>query len=89
MLFPFAKKGNSAAAEVEALQNQLESAKRRITELTLENIQLANEVAQLKDYRGTPAPQPARSILATVKEMTAPPIAANTEIGRLFSVGAV
>jgi hypothetical protein len=61
----------NSAAEIASLRNQLESAKRRITELTLDNIQKANEIAVLQDYRGTPAD-------------FAQPVPANSERGRLF-----
>lgn len=89
MLFSYAGKAAVIAAELSALQSQLESARRRITELTLENIQQANEICVLKDYRGAPAAEPARPILAIGREMPEPPLAANSEIGLLFSVGAV
>jgi hypothetical protein len=89
MLLSFARRAASSAAEVSALKTQLESAKRRITELTLENIQQANEIVMLKDYRGTQAPEPPRPILAIGRDMVMPEAPANSEIGLLFSVGAV
>jgi hypothetical protein len=89
MLFSFARKVASSTAEVSALKTQLESAKRRITELTLENIQQANEIVMLKDYRGAPTPEPVRPILAIGRDMVMPEPPANSEIGLLFSVGAV
>jgi len=84
-MFSFAKKVEAPAAEIAALKSQLDSARRRITELTLENIQQANEIIMLKEYRGVPAPEVRRPILATGKEMTMPSFAANSEIGLLFS----
>ena len=83
-MFSFAKKADGQAAEIAALKGQLENARRRITELMLENIQQANEIATLKDYRGAPVPEAARPILAMGKDMPMPGPAANTEIGRLF-----
>jgi len=52
MKFSFAKKVAGPAAELAALKSQLENARRRITDLTLENIQQANEISVLRDYRG-------------------------------------
>jgi hypothetical protein len=88
-MFSFAKRVDSRAAEMAALKNQLESAKRRITELTLENIQQANEIVMLHEYRGAPIVEAPRPILAIGKDMTMPAFAANSEIGLLFSAAAV
>jgi hypothetical protein len=88
MMFSFAKKVDAPAAEIAALKSQIESARRRITELTLENIQLANEIVMLKEYRGAPIAEPVRPILAIGKEMPMPGFAANSEIGMLFHAAA-
>lgn len=85
MNFPFLKKPAGERAEIAALMRQLESARRRITELTLEAIQQADEIARLKDYRGVP--EISRPVLAIGKEMSLPALAANSEIGRLSSAG--
>lgn len=85
-MFSFVKKAGGQAAEIAALKSQLESARRRITELMLENIQQANEIATLQDYRGTVVHEAVRPILAIGKEMPMPGFAANSEIGRLFDV---
>ncbi len=82
MRIPFMRKTDGAAAEIAALQRQLECARLRITELTLDNIQKANEIVMLKDYRGMPSGTP-RLIRAAGKERTMPAIPANSEIGRL------
>jgi uncharacterized caspase-like protein len=60
----FGKNIDGLAAEVAALKSQLESAKRRITDLTLDNIQQANEIVILKGYRGAPDGQGAMFCLA-------------------------
>lgn len=86
MKFPFARKVGSPAAELAALKSQLESARRRITELTLENIQQANEIVMLQDYRGGTV-ESARPMLMLGREITIP-AAANSEIGLLFSAAA-
>jgi hypothetical protein len=86
MFFPFLKNASSQAAEIAALKEQLENARRRITELALETIQQAHEIATLQEYRGVPVPEAARPILAIGKEMPAPRLPANTEIGSLFSI---
>ncbi len=88
MLLSFAKKVTDSAAEIAALKSQLESARRRITELTLDNIQQANEIVMLNEYRGTPVPEAARPILVRGREMTIPASVANSEIGILFSAAA-
>ena len=69
-------KGQGPAAEIATLKSQLESAKRRITELTLDNIQKANEIAVLQDYRGISADVP-RALPSVAK-------AANSDSGLLF-----
>lgn len=86
MKFSFARKVGSPAAELAALKSQLESARRRITELTLENIQQANEIVMLQDYRGGTV-ESARPMLMLGREITIP-AAANSEIGLLFSAAA-
>jgi hypothetical protein len=83
MKFSFAKKVSNPAAELAALKSQLENARRRITELTLENIQQANEIVMLRDYRGVSveAAHPVRGLIREVIP-TAP---ANSETGILFA----
>ena len=87
MKFSFAKKVASPAAEIAALKSQLENARRRITELTLDNIQQANEIVMLQDYRGGTA-ESARPMLMLGREVTMPVSAANSETGILFSTAA-
>ncbi len=88
MKFSFAKKPEGLAARIAALESQLENAKRRITELTLENIQQAHEIVMLNEYRG-PMLEIPRPMLMVGRDMTIPAPAANSEIGLLFSRAAV
>jgi hypothetical protein len=85
MTFSFTKKVDAPAVQVAALQSQLENARRRITELTLENIQQAHEIVMLNDYRGITVSEAPRPMLMVGREMTIPAPAANSEIGLLFS----
>jgi phosphopantetheine adenylyltransferase len=89
MIFSFAKKVDSAASQIAALQSQVENARRRITELTLENIQQAHEIVMLNDYRGMTVSETPRPMLMVGREMTIPAPAANSEIGLLFTRVAV
>ena len=86
MKFSFTKKVEGPAAELAALKSQLENARRRITDLTLENIQQANEISVLRDYRGA-TPGAARPMRKLGREI-AFPAAANAEIDVLFSAAA-
>jgi hypothetical protein len=88
-MFSFAKKVDAPAVQIAALQSQLENARRRITELTLDNIKQANELVMLKDYRGMGATETPRPMLMIGREMTIPAAAANSEIGLLFTRAAV
>ena len=88
MKLSFARNAESPAAEIAALKSQLESARRRITELTLDNIQKANEIAVLQDYRGAPVEffRPVLApLLAIGKDMAIPAAPANSESGRPFN----
>ncbi len=88
-MFSFAKKLDAPAAQIAALRSQLESARRRITELTLDNIKQANEIVMLKDYRGMTVSETPRPMLMVGREMTIPAPAANSAIGLLFNKAAV
>jgi hypothetical protein len=88
MKFSFAKKAGSPAAEIAALKSQLENARRRITTLTLENIQQANEISMLQDYRGGTPAESVRPMVMIGREITIPTSVANSEIGILFSAAA-
>lgn len=86
MLFSFMKRSVTQAQEIAALTRQLETAKRRITELALQNIQQAEEITRLAEYRGikaeAPGPRPAAG-----REAARPAAPANTEMGRLAVAG--
>jgi hypothetical protein len=84
MKFSFTKKVEGPAAELAALKSQLENARRRITDLTLENIQQANEISVLQDYRGVP-PEAARRMRKLGREIAFHATAANSETDVLFN----
>lgn len=77
MRIPFMKKVVGPEAEIMALRRQLDCAKRRITELTLDNIQKTNEIAMLQDYRGISSAMPG-------KNMAVPAKPANSETGHVL-----
>jgi hypothetical protein len=79
MTFWSFKKSDAIASDTASLTSQLESAKRRITELMLENIQQAAEIQRLQEWRISP---PARPVLASSAEVTRLPARANSEPGR-------
>jgi hypothetical protein len=81
-------KAASVAAENAALQSQLESAKRRITELMLENFQQANEIRMLREYRGgadAELPRPKWATGTHVKTLAAP---ANSQVTPFYKKAA-
>lgn len=82
-MFWFSKKAAGDAADMAALKGQLESAKRRITELLLENIQLANDIQMLEEHRDLPMASAPRPVLAIGKNMAMLAEPANSEIGLL------
>ena len=84
-MFLFFKKTATAAAEVAALRRQLETAKRRITDLTLENIQQANEIMTLQQYGVVREVEFPRPVVMIGKDMTIPAAPANSEIGLLHA----
>jgi hypothetical protein len=87
MKFSFAKKPDAPGAEIAALKSQLENARRRITELTLETIQQANAISVLQDYRGA-TPETIRQMLRLGRNISLPAVAANAEAGILLTAAA-
>lgn len=83
-MFWSAKKVASVAAENAELKRQLENAKQQITKLTLERIQLVNEIELLKEYRRSP-PQVVVRPVGIVTDTGAVPVPANSQIGLLHA----
>ena len=83
MRFWFSKKIDNTAAEIATLQRQLESARRRITQLTLDNMQQAHEIRRLREFRGHEPQPPEPSLIGALRQAELPQ-PANTQIGLLF-----
>ena len=86
-MFWSAKKVASVAAENTELRRQLENARLQITKLTLERIQLVNEIELLKEYRGVPPQIVSRPVGIGVDSGNVP-VPANSQIGLLHAKAA-